>query len=155
MKKFFYQCAHCSFKAEYTKLIGACPKCGGEWLDPLYNLEETAALWQTALPERDHTIWRYWELLPLRNQQNIVSLGEGWTPLLQIENMGAMLGNRHIFVKDERQGPTASFKDRQASLAISAMKEADIKEAVVASTGNVAISYSAYCARSGIKLWAF
>jgi threonine synthase len=66
-----------------------------------------------------------------------------------------MLGRRNIFIKDERQGPTASFKDRQASLAISVLKEADIKELVVASTGNVAISYSAYCARSGIKLWAF
>jgi len=155
VKKILYQCTHCSFKAEYTNLIGACPKCGGEWLDPLYDLEETAATWQSDLSQRDHTIWRYWELLPIRDPKNIVSLGEGWTPLLQIENMGAMLGNRHIFVKDERQGPTASFKDRQASLAISAMKEADIKEAVVASTGNVAISYSAYCARSGIKLWAF
>ncbi len=66
-----------------------------------------------------------------------------------------MLGHRHLFVKDERQGPTASFKDRQASLAISVMRENDIKELVVASTGNVAISYSAYCARAGIKLWAF
>ncbi|MCB0190720.1 MAG: pyridoxal-phosphate dependent enzyme [Anaerolineae bacterium] len=155
MKKFFYRCNNCNHISEYTNLIGACPQCGGEWLDPLYNLEETAQIWDKELFQRDHTIWRYWELLPLLDKANIVSLGEGWTPLLQVENMGAMLGNRHIFVKDERQGPTASFKDRQASLAISAMKEADIREAVVASTGNVAISYSAYCARSGIKLWAF
>ena len=100
-------------------------------------------------------MWRYWELLPLLDQKHIVSMGEGWTPLLRAENLGSMLGHRQIFFKDERQGPTASFKDRQASLAISVMKENDIKEAVVASTGNVAISYSAYCARSGIKLWAF
>ena len=82
-------------------------------------------------------------------------MGEGGTPLLQSVNMGTMLGHDQIFVKDERQGPTGSFKDRQASLAISAMKEAGITEAVVASTGNVAISYSAYCARAGIKLWGF
>src|SRR5512143_3480828 len=69
--------------------------------------------------------------------------------------MGTMLGYDNIWVKDERQGPTGSFKDRQASLAISSMKEAGILEAVLASTGNVAISYSAYCARAGIKLWAF
>ncbi|MDM8521562.1 pyridoxal-phosphate dependent enzyme [Anaerolineales bacterium HSG6] len=104
---------------------------------------------------RDPYIWRYWEILPLRDPLNIVSLGEGWTPLTRSENLGSMLGNRNIFFKDERQGPTASFKDRQASVAISMAKEADVKEMVVASTGNVAISYSAYCARAGIKLWAF
>ncbi len=66
-----------------------------------------------------------------------------------------MLGLPNLFIKDERQGPTASFKDRQAALTVAALKEAGIQEAVVASTGNVAISYSAYCARAGIKLWAF
>ncbi len=100
-------------------------------------------------------MWRYWELLPILDRKNVVTMGEGWTPLLRAENLGTMLGRRNIYVKDERQGPTASFKDRQASLAISMLKEADIREMVVASTGNVAISYSAYCARSGIKLWAF
>jgi threonine synthase len=70
-------------------------------------------------------------------------------------NLGLMLGHNHIYIKDERQGPTGSFKDRQASVAVSVMKEAGVKEAVVASTGNVAIAYSAYCARAGIKLWAF
>jgi threonine synthase len=58
-------------------------------------------------------------------------------------------------MKDERQGPTGSFKDRQASLAISVMKELGVSEAVLASTGNVAISYAAYGARAGIKIWAF
>ncbi|MCA9944443.1 MAG: pyridoxal-phosphate dependent enzyme, partial [Anaerolineales bacterium] len=66
-----------------------------------------------------------------------------------------MLGNPNIYIKDERQGPTGSFKDRQAAIAISVMKEAGIKEAVVASTGNVAIAYSAYSARAGIKMWVF
>jgi len=66
-----------------------------------------------------------------------------------------MLGRPDIYIKDERQGPTGSFKDRQAALAISVMKEQGITEAVVASTGNVAISYSAYSALAGIKLWAF
>ena len=66
-----------------------------------------------------------------------------------------MLGCPQIFIKDERQGPTASFKDRQASVTIAALKEAGINEFVIASTGNVAISYSAYAARASIKLWAF
>jgi threonine synthase len=82
-------------------------------------------------------------------------LGEGGTPLIQAANLGMMLGCPNIFIKDERQGPTASFKDRQAAVTIGALKEAGITEMVAASTGNVAISYSAYCARAGIKLWAF
>ncbi len=154
-KSISYQCTNCNYTDKYTQLIGHCPQCGSEWLEPIYNLEEIATIWQQELPVRDRTMWRYKELLPILDEDHIVSMGEGWTPLLQAENLGAMLGNKNIFIKDERQGPTASFKDRQASLAISVMKEADVKELVVASTGNVAISYSAYCARSGIKLWAF
>jgi threonine synthase len=82
-------------------------------------------------------------------------LGEGGTPLIRAANMGMMLGCPNIYIKDERQGPTSSFKDRQAALTIAALKEAGITEMVAASTGNVAISYSAYAARAGIKLWAF
>jgi threonine synthase len=66
-----------------------------------------------------------------------------------------MLGCPNIFIKDERQGPTSSFKDRQAAVTIASLKEAGISEFVIASTGNVAISYSAYAARASIKLWAF
>jgi threonine synthase len=154
-KTFFYKCAACNYIEEYTKLREVCPVCKAEWLDLIYNLDEAAYTWQHELPHRDRTMWRYWELLPLMHKKNIVSMGEGWTPLLRAENLGPMLGRRNIFIKDERQGPTASFKDRQASLAVSVLKEADIKELVVASTGNVAISYSAYCVRSGVKLWAF
>jgi len=100
-------------------------------------------------------MWRYWDLLPLQDPANVLSMGEGGTALIHAANLGMMLGRRHIYVKDERQGPTGSFKDRQASLAVSVMKEQGITEAVVASTGNVAISYSAYSALAGIKLWAF
>jgi threonine synthase len=133
----------------------ACEQCGHDWLDADYDLEAVARTWQAELSSRPFTMWRYWELLPLKESDNIVSMGEGGTPLLRAENLGLMLGHRHIYFKDERQGPTSSFKDRQASVAISAFKEAGITEVVVASTGNVAISYSAYCARAGIKLWAF
>jgi threonine synthase len=154
-KQFSYQCAACGYTKPYTTLVEVCPECGGDWLDFVYNLDETALTWQRELPRRDRNIWRYWELLPLVDKRNIVSMGEGWTPLLHTENLGSMLRHGNLFVKDERQGPTASFKDRQASLAISVLKEIDTKEMVVASTGNVAISYSAYCARAGVKLWAF
>lgn len=129
--------------------------CGEGNLDASYELQNGRLLWPEVLSSRPHNMWRFRELLPIRDPRNIVSMGEGDTPLLRCENLGAMLGLHHLYIKDERQGPTASFKDRQAALAISALKEMGIKEMVVASTGNVAIAYSAYAARAGIKLWVF
>jgi threonine synthase len=82
-------------------------------------------------------------------------MGEGGTPLVHAASLGMMLGCPHIYIKDERQGPTSSFKDRQAAVGTASLKEHGVTEAVLASTGNVAISYSAYSARAGIKLWAF
>jgi threonine synthase len=82
-------------------------------------------------------------------------MGEGGTPLIKADNLGMMLGLPNLFIKDERQGPTGSFKDRQAALTMAVLKEAGQTEAVVASTGNVAISFSAYGARAGVKVWAF
>jgi threonine synthase len=82
-------------------------------------------------------------------------MGEGGTPLIRAANLGMMLGCPNIYIKDERQGPTHSFKDRQAAVSIAALKEAGISEFVISSTGNVAIAYSAFAARASIKLWAF
>jgi threonine synthase len=132
------ECPACGYTEPYLQPLPACPQCKGDWI-----------------VARPFTMWRYRELLPLRVDSNIVTMGEGGTPLLHAENVSQMMGCPHLYVKDERQGPTGSFKDRQASLAISVMKETGINEVVVASTGNVAISYSAYCARAGIKLWTF
>jgi threonine synthase len=120
-----------------------------------YSYEQIRLKWDAEFADRPFNMWRYRELLPLRDLSHRVTMGEGGTPLYQAINVGMMLGLRHLYVKDERQGPTGSFKDRQASLAISVMREMGITEAVLASTGNVAISYSAYSTHAGIKLWAF
>lgn len=157
-------CRACRSTIPYERPLPACPHCGHDWLDAQYDLihpqqnghlAQRGQEWLQKLDQRGATLWRYRELLPIQNEQNIITLGEGWTPLLKAHNLGFMLGLPNIFIKDERQGPTGSFKDRQAAIAISTMKEAGIKEAVVASTGNVAIAYSAYSARAGIKLWVF
>jgi threonine synthase len=157
-------CRACGAKHQYERPLPTCPICHKEWLDAEYelthpqgngHLAQRGQEWLQKLDRRGATLWRYRELLPLKNDENIVTLGEGWTPLLRAQNLGLMLGHPNIYIKDERQGPTGSFKDRQAAIAISAMKEAGIKEAVVASTGNVAIAYAAYGARAGIKMWIF
>ncbi|HEC21579.1 MAG TPA: pyridoxal-phosphate dependent enzyme [Chloroflexi bacterium] len=147
-------CPACQYEEEYTHPMIECPACGHTYLNARYEIEGDLP-WPEALKGRPGTMWRFRELLPLHNDVNIVSMGEGGTPLIHSQNLGAMLGLKHLYIKDERQGPTGSFKDRQASLAISTMREMGINEAVIASTGNVAIAYSAYAARAGIKLWAF
>lgn len=155
------ECLDCEYKVPYTPASVTelqCPHCGSHWREARYDYEALGQRLPVLLPGRPYDLWRYRELLPVGNQSatiDAISMGEGWTPLIHATNLGMMLGCPHIYIKDERQGPTASFKDRQAAVSIAALKEAGITEAVLASTGNVAISYSAYAARAGIKLWAF
>jgi threonine synthase len=146
-------CGHVSATLPSTAF--QCPRCRGEWLEARYDYAALAPSFVERAVQRSKNLWRYRELLPLSDPENIVTLGEGGTPLVRAVNLGLMLGRPNLFVKDERQGPTGSFKDRQAALAVSVMRENGLTQAVVASTGNVAISYAAYCARAGIKLYAF
>jgi threonine synthase len=132
-----------------------CPQCNSQWREAEYDIAEVAKTFPSELKKRPFDLWRYSELLPIRNPNPTLRLGEGGTPLIQAANLGMMLGLPNLFIKDERQGPTSSFKDRQAAVTIAALKEGGVTEMVAASTGNVAIALSAYAARAGIKLWAF
>jgi len=150
------ECIYCHTRVPLDKNISGCPKCGENILEARYDLSELVVDgWLASLKERKAGLWRYHEVLPIYNTQNVVSLGEGGTPLTKSKALAASLGLKNLYIKDERQGPTGSFKDRQATVAISALREMGVDELVVASTGNVAIAYAAYCARAGIKLWAF
>lgn len=152
---FITECLDCGNKSPFMAGTPACPKCGSMWREAVYDYAALAFSLPILLPSRPFDLWRYRELLPIRDPNPDYSLGEGGTPLIHAKNLGMMLGLPHLYIKDERQGPTASFKDRQAALMIASLKEAGINEMVCASTGNVAMSYSAYAARAGIKLWAF
>lgn len=152
---FVIRCLDCNHETSYHPLSINCPECNSEWREAVYDYVEVAKIFQTELTGRPHDLWRYAELLPVHQPNRDLRIGEGGTPLIRALNLGMMLGCPNIFIKDERQGPTASFKDRQAAVTIAALKEAGITEMVAASTGNVAIAYSAFAARAGIKLWAF
>ncbi|MCU0496130.1 MAG: pyridoxal-phosphate dependent enzyme [Anaerolineae bacterium] len=155
-KRIVLECTYCHTMTELRDFSGACPACGEVIVEARYDFNHfDVQTWLAQLPQRGRSLWRYHEVLPLYNTDHIVSLGEGQTPLIKADALGASLGLKHLYIKDERQGPTGSFKDRQATVAISALKEMDVNEVVVASTGNVAIAYAAYGARAGIKLWAF
>ncbi|MBU0492653.1 MAG: pyridoxal-phosphate dependent enzyme [Chloroflexi bacterium] len=153
--KFHLHCTRCGWQEPYQQPRDVCPQCQHDWLNTRYDYPAVRQRWEQQLAQRPFDMWRYHDLLPLCDDCHRLSMGEGGTPLYPTTNLSMMLNRPHIYVKDERQNPTSSFKDRQASLAISVMREQGITEAVVASTGNVAISYSAYSTRAGIKLWTF
>jgi threonine synthase len=152
---FVVRCIDCNHTTPFFPTSMNCPRCNSQWREAEYDYESIGRTIASQISSRTHDLWRFRELLPVRNVHPAIMLGEGGTPLIQAINLGMMLGCPNIYIKDERQGPTSSFKDRQAAVTIAALKEAGITEMVAASTGNVAISYSAYCARAGIKLWAF
>lgn len=154
IERIFAVCQDCGHRRPFALTEIACPRCGSEFSEAEYPLDARDALladWRN----RDIGLRRFGALLPLREPERMVTLGEGDTPLIHLDHLGQLLGHPRLYAKDERQSPTASFKDRQAALAVSAMKEAGLTEAVVSSTGNVAIAYAAYCARAGIRLTAF
>ena len=152
---FVIRCLDCGHAAPFMPSSMHCPQCNSQWREAEYDMAEVAKTFPEEIKHRPFDLWRYQELLPIHNPNPTLRLGEGGTPLIQAANLGMMLGLQNLFIKDERQGPTSSFKDRQAAVTIAALKEGGVTEMVAASTGNVAISLSAYAARAGIKLWAF
>jgi threonine synthase len=132
-----------------------CHNCGSHWLDARYLEQALPEEWPKKLLQRPTALWRYAELLPFPSSLPTISMGEGWTPLVRANRLATDLGLSDLWIKDERQQPTGSFKDRQAAASISALAARGIDEIVLASTGNAAAAYAAYCARADIKLWVF
>ena len=149
------RCLACGHEMEPDPYITSCPECGGGWMDAVYDLAALPADWPALVKERPATLWRYRELLPFPADFRVFTLGEGWTPLTRAVGLERELKHDGIWIKDERQQPTGSFKDRQATFAVSALYDQGIAEVVMASTGNAATAYAAYTVRAGIKLWVF
>ena len=100
---------------------------------------------------RPLTMWRYHEMLPVLSPANRVSLGEGMTPILDLNKVGDEYGFENLSLKDEGLNPTGSFKSRGLSMAVSKAKEFGVEECVIPTAGNAGGAMSAYCARAGIK----
>ena len=109
-----------------------------------------------SLSPRESSLWRYAEVLPLIEPQNRVSFGEGWTPLLRADRLAATLPIKiDLFIKDEGQNPTQSFKARGMTAAISMAKELGVKKVAVPSAGNAAGAMAAYAARARMEAFIF
>jgi threonine synthase len=96
-------------------------------------------------------MWRYREVLPVVNDANIIALGEGWTPLVHAQRLGAALGMNRLFIKDESLNPTQSFKARGMSTAVSMAKELGVTKLAAPSAGNAGGALAAYAARGGLE----
>ncbi|MBV8859641.1 MAG: threonine synthase [Acidobacteria bacterium] len=149
------ECALCGTAYEARRLHNLCTECGRPLL-VRYDLDTAArTLTRESLKGRRADLWRYAEVLPVEREENIVSLGEGWTPLLRAERLGARLGLPNLYVKDESQNPTQSFKARGMTAAVSMAKELGVKKLAVPSAGNAAGALAAYAARAGLEAHIF
>ncbi len=152
----FLECNICANQQPYEPFVPAvCHKCNSQWLEARYDYDAFKREILRGLPGRPLNMWRYQDILPLNNPAAIDLYPAGGTPLWLSQRFAPSLGNNHVYIKDERYGPTSSFKDRQAAGAVAAMIEQGVREAIIASTGNAAVAYAAACARAGIKLWVF
>lgn len=95
-------------------------------------------------------MWRYQEVLPLLDESNKVSLGEGLTPLMELQNLGAAYGFENLILKDEGQNPTGSFKARGLSMAISKALEVGVEGCIIPTAGNAGVAMAAYCAKANL-----
>ncbi len=107
------------------------------------------------LRQRSPTLWRYRELLPAEDERDIVSLGEGMSPLLRCDRLGGSLGLSNLLIKDESQMPTGSFKDRGQTVAITMAKWFGVKRVAIPTAGNAGGSMAAYAARAGMQAFVF
>lgn len=150
------ECSLCGLKHEAGRLQNLCIECG----KPLLVRYDLASASRTLSPERlngrGSSLWRYREVLPVADESNVVSFGEGWTPLLKADRIARTLSAElELFIKDEGQNPTQSFKARGMTAAISMAKELGVTKVAVPSAGNAAGAMAAYAARAGIEAHIF
>src|SRR3990172_181047 len=147
-------CPRCQSKFSLGKVLNLC-SCGSPLLVRYDAKGIRRAVKKSDLKNRPSDLWRYQEFLPLRAAKNRVSLGEGFTPLIEARQLALKLNIKKVWIKDEAQNPTGSFKDRGLSVAVSLAKELGIKKVAIPSAGNAGGSLSAYAARAGIEAHVF
>ena len=150
MSKIFLQCREC--KKEYDPTFKyICDECFGP-LDVHYNFP---SITKDVFASREQTYWRYFEMLPIIDKSNIVSINAGMTPLVRAEKLGKKIGLNNLYIKNDSVNPTFSFKDRPAGVAISKAKEFGLSSVGCASTGNLASATAAHAAKADFPCYIF
>ncbi len=145
------QCSGCekSYPLEKLQTFATCEKCGKSPLIANYDLSNGITRDEIDIQER--SMWRYKSMLPVLDDKNIVSLGEGWTPILNSDRLAEKYMLDELLIKDESANPTGSFKARGLSMAVSKAKELGVDTCIVPTAGNAGGALSAYCAKAGMK----
>jgi len=145
------RCFNCHSIYPNRRTKYCCDKCGG-LLEIKFTLRRAKSL---AWKNRTLSVWKYREALPIDLDRSVVTLNEGGTGLHRCDRLGKHLGLRKLFVKNEGENPTGSFKDRGMTVAVSKARELAKKKLICASTGNTAASLAAYSARAGLECLVF
>jgi threonine synthase len=140
-------CSNCQ-KSYVLSQIQTFATCCNKPLLAVYDTD--APLKKEVLAGRGKTMWRYAEMLPVQDEKNIVSLGEGMTPVLRLSQLEKKYGFSSLLLKDESYNPTGSFKARGISVAVSRMKELGIEKCIIPTAGNAGGALAAYCAKAQI-----
>src|SRR3989442_1652841 len=141
------ECARCAKQFEPGKVYNLCP-CGGPLL-VRYDLHRVSASLPgpDGLKSQPPTLWRYRAVLPVSHDSSIVTMGEGFTPLVHAAGLSEKLGLPNLYFKDESRNPTGSFKARGLAVALSMARELGIKKVAIPSAGNAAGALAAYAGR--------
>jgi threonine synthase len=146
------ECSKCNKTYDPEQVNQLCA-CGAPLL-VRYDLKKLkGALGKRDLLNRPSSLWRYRELLPVRREENVITLGEGMTPLIPLKKVGSRLGMMGLFMKDEGTIPTGTFKARGAAVGVSKAKELGVKALAMPTNGNAGGAWALYCARAGIKCY--
>jgi threonine synthase len=143
-------CPKCEAQYEITSIINVCD-CGAPLLVDYDYAAAAYAMTPKVLNSRLPSMWRYKEVLPVQDERNIVTLGEGGTPLLPAVAMGKQFGLSKLYFKDESVNPTGSFKARGLGMAVSRAKELGIEKLIIPTAGNAGSALAAYAARAGLR----
>ncbi len=144
------KCSNCGkiYSSQEINTYASCDACGKSPLISTYDFEGVT---KDDIDRNDRSMWRYLKMLPVFDQRNIVSLGEGFTPLLTLKNLASDYGFASVQMKDESLNPTGSFKARGLSMAISKAKEFGIRKCIIPTAGNAGGALAAYCAKAEIE----
>jgi len=145
------ECINCGSKYAVDEIVYFCKKCG-DLLEIKYDYDVlTRALEKSEWEKAPLSVWRYKDFMPINDFSKIVSLNEGGTGLHPCPRLGKQLGVRRLYVKNEGENPTGSFKDRGMTVGVTKAVELGVKSVICASTGNTSASLAAYAAKAGLQ----
>lgn len=150
MTRIRLRCRECGLECE-PNFHYVCSECFG----PLDVMYDEPHITRDTFAGREKTYWRYFEMLPILDKSNIVSIDAGMTPLIRAEKLGEILGIKNLYIKNDSVNPTFSFKDRPAGVAVSKSKEFGLPAVGCASTGNLASATAAHAAKGGFPCYIF